>query len=40
MLRKLIMLAITSGLAKKAWEAYRGRSGSRRATLSRRASHR
>ena len=25
MLRKLIMLAITSGLAKKAWDSYRGK---------------
>jgi hypothetical protein len=25
MLRKLIVLAITSGLAKKAWDAYRAR---------------
>ena len=25
MLRKLIMFAITSGLAKKAWDAYRAR---------------
>ena len=24
MLRKLIMFAITSGLAKKAWDSYRG----------------
>jgi hypothetical protein len=27
MLRKIIMLAITSGLAKKAWDSYQGNRG-------------
>ena len=32
MLRKIIMFAITSGLAAKAWGAWRERNGSRRAS--------